>query len=201
MPNVNRPSGLTPVSYLNGSPWNGGGRVYCIRQANSQAFAIGDPVMLDGEADSNGIPSIQLATAGTGNLVLGAIVSGAGALNDGGAYGVPAESPLVIPAAKTRNYYVLVADDPNIIFEVQEDSAGGSSIAASSVGLNVNLLSGTNNGYVSGWTIQTSSVATGATLQMKLLRASRKPDNALGVYCKWECLINNHAFRPGVAGV
>lgn len=200
MPNLNKPFGLKPVRYASGGRWTGGGTIYCIRQSNTQAFAIGDPVTLEGEADANGIPSIVLATAGTGNPVLGAIVSGAGAPTDAGSFGVPADSPLVIPASKTRNYYVLVADDPDVVFEVQENSSGGA-IAASSVGLNVNLASGTNNGFVSGWTLASSSVATGATLQMKLLRAVRRPDNELGNFCKWECLINHHVFRGGTTGI
>lgn len=149
MPNPNKPSGLVPVSYLNGAPWTGGGRVYCIPDTDdTNAFAIGDPVDIAGGADSNGVPTITLATAGTGNPVLGCIVSGAGALSYGSSYGVPAESPIVIPATKARNYYVLVADDPNIIFEIQEE-ATGTALTAADVGLNGNLVSGTNNGYIS----------------------------------------------------
>lgn len=201
MANVSKAGGLIPVQYLNGSPWNGKGRVYCIPDTDdTNAFAIGDPVTLAGSADANGVPTITLATAGTGNLVLGAIVAGAGALEYGGAYGVPADSPIVIPAVKSRAYYVLVADDPNIIFEIQEDGDGGT-IAATSVGLNANLISGTNNGYVSGWELDSSSVAAGATLQCKILRAAQRRDNALGADCKWWVKINQHCFAAGAAGL
>ena len=200
MANANRPSGLAPVGYLNGAPWTGGGRVYCIPDSDdTNAFAIGDPVMLAGSADDNGIPTITLATAGTGNLVLGAIVSGAGALSYGSAYGVPQDSPIVIPAVKSRNYYVLVADDPNTIFEIQEDSVGGA-IAVTNIALNHNLASGTNNGYVSGWMLDSSGAATTATLQMKILQLAPRQDNAVGTYAKWWTIINNHAYRIGQAG-
>ncbi len=98
MANVNKPAGLSPVQYLNGAPWNGGGRVYCIPNTDdSNAYAIGDPVVLAGSADANGVPTITLATGGTGSSVLGPIVSGAGALVFGGAYGVPQDTPIVIP--------------------------------------------------------------------------------------------------------
>ncbi len=201
MSNSNRPSGLSPRAFLSGAKWNGAGRIYCIPDTDdTNPYAIGDPVVLAGDADANGIPTITLATAGTGNAVLGAIVSGAGAPNDGGMYGVPAQNQIVIPAVKSQSYYVLVADDPNIIFEVQEDSDGGS-IAAASVGLNVNLIAGTNNGYQSGWLLDSSSVLNTSTLQMKLLRAERTADNALGTYCKWLCLINNHVFKAGTTGI
>jgi len=200
MANVNRPSGLAPVGYLNGAPWTGGGRVYCIPDSDdTNAYAIGDPVMLAGSADSNGIPTITLATAGTGNQVLGAIVSGAGALNYGSSYGVPQDSPIVIPATKSRNYYVLVADDPNTIFELQEDSVGGA-IAVTNISLNHNLVAGTNNGYVSGWMLDSSGAATTATLQMKIIQLAPRQDNAVGEYAKWWCIINNHAYRIGQAG-
>lgn len=200
MANVNRPSGLAPVGYLNGAPWTGGGRVYCIPDSDdTNAYAIGDPVMLAGSADSNGIPTITLATAGTSNMVLGCIVSGAGALNYGSAYGVPQDSPIVIPATKTRNYYVLVADDPNTLFEIQEDSDGGA-IAVGDISLNYNLASGTNNGYVSGWQLDSSSKASTATLQLKIIQLAPRQDNAVGTYAKWWCIINNHAYRIGQAG-
>lgn len=202
MANPDKAGGLIPVGYLGGAPWSGKGRVYCIPDTDdTNPYAIGDPVVLAGSADAAGVPTITLATAGTGNRVLGPIVSGAGAMVYGGPYGVPAESPIVIPATKSRNYYVLVEDDPFVIFEIQEDGDAGT-IAAASVGLNVNLIAGANNGYVSTWELDSSSVATGSTLQCKLMRAAQKPDNALGSNCKWWVLINNHVFvTPGTTGI
>lgn len=200
MANVDRPSGLSPVMYLNGAPWNGKGRVYCIPSTSNEAFAVGDPVDIAGSADGNGVPTIALATAGTGNPVLGAIVSPAGAQVYGGEYGVPADTPVVIPAAKTRNYYVMVADDPNLIFEIQEVS-GGTAFTATEVGLNANLIAGTNNGYVSGWEVNNSGEATTATLQLRLLMLAQMSNNAFGEHAKWWVLINNHRYRIGQAGV
>lgn len=201
MPNVDKPAGLVPVQYLNGSPWNGGGRVYCIPDTDdTNAYAIGDPLVLAGGADSNGVPTVTLATAGTGNMVLGPMVSGAGALSYGSSYGVPQDSPIVIPATKTRNYYILVADDPNIIFQIQEVS-GGTPLAAGDVGLNANLVAGTNNGYISQWEVNNSGEATGATLQVKLLGLAQVQGNAFGEHAQWLVLINHHCYRPGQTGV
>ena len=207
MANANKPSGLVPVQYLNGSPWDGKGRVYCIPDTDdTNAYAIGDPVVLAGSSDANGVPTITLATGGTGNLVLGAIISGAGAPGYGQQYGVPTGTggppPIVIPATKTAAYYVLVADDPNIIFEIQEDN-DSSSLVAADVGENCNLIAGTNNGYISGWQLDSSSHATGSTLQMKLLRLAQYPagTNAFGTDAKWWTIINHHVFRPGQTGI
>ena len=200
MANADRPSGLSPVQYLNSAPWNGGGRVYCIPDTDdTNAYAIGDPVVLAGGADANGVPTITLATGGATNSILGAIVSGAGALSYGSTYGVPQDSPIVIPATKSRNYYVLVADDPNIIFEVQEVS-GGTALTAAEVGLNADLVAGTNNGYLSGWEVNNSGEGTGATLQVKLLGLAQRSDNAFGEHAKWLVLINLHCYRIGQVG-
>lgn len=200
MANANRPSGLSPVMYRNGSPWTGGGQVYCIPSTDTNAYAIGDPVTLAGSADAAGIPTVVLATAGTANVVLGAMLSGAGAPGFGQDYGIPAESAIVIPATKLRAYYILVADDPNIIFEIQEDSVGAN-LAATDVGSNANLVSGVNNGYISGWMLDSTPLAVTATLQLHIFRAAPRRDNAIGQYCKWWVGINNHAFAAGVAGV
>ena len=204
MANTSKPQGLAPVQYLNGAPWNNGGRVYCIPDTeDTNAYAIGDPVTLAGTADAAGIPTIILATAGTGNQILGPIVSGAGALVFGGQYGVPADTPIVIPATKSRSYYVLVCDDPNVIFEAQEDGLV-TPLVAGDTGNNVNLISGANNGYISGWQIDSDSKATTATLQLKLMGlayAPKQPANAFGQYAKWLVMINNHCYRVGQTGI
>lgn len=200
MANADRPSGLSPVQYLNGAPWNGQARTYCIPQTDdTNPYAIGDPVVLAGSADSRGVPTITLATAGTGNSVLGAIVS-----MGGGTYaGVHADpndlNTIVVPATKNRDYYVMVADDPNIVFEIQEVS-GGTALTAAEVSLNANLISGTNNGYVSGWEVNNSGETTTATLQLKLLMLAQRQDNAFGEHAKWWVLINNHCYRIGQVG-
>lgn len=201
MANVNKPCGLAPVMYLNGSPWNGKARMYCIPDTDDTLiYAIGDPVAYAGGADVNGVATITLATAGTGNPILGPIVSGAGALAYGASPGVPADSPLVIPATKSRNYYVMVADDPNIIFEAQEEVTGAA-LAATEVGLNANMVSGVNNGYSSTWEIDRTGPAVTATLQLRLLGLAQKPGNVFGDYAKWWVLINNHSYRIGQVGI
>lgn len=200
MANANTPMGLAPKEYLDGSPWNGAAHLYCILSADGNAYAIGDPVTLAGSGDDNGIANVTLATAGTGNPVTGVIVS-AGGLKNGGFMADPTDlNTTVIPATKTKNYYVMVCDDPNVLFEVQEDSVGNN-VAKTDLGNNFNLASGTNSGYLSGWLLDSSSAANTATLQLKLVRLAQRSDNAIGQYGKWLVKINNHTFGAGVAGV
>jgi len=200
MANVNAPAGLSPVQYKNGAPWTGGGRVYYIAAADVNAYAIGDPVTLSGSGDGNGVPGVTLATAGTASPVLGPIL-GSGGIVMGGAFTDPANiNTTVIPAAKTKGYYVLVCDDPNVIFEMQEGGAGAA-LSASNIGQNVNLLAGTNSGYFSGWTFNNATTGTGATLQLQLMGLALKAGNGFGQYAKWLVRINNHQYAAGVAGV
>ena len=205
MANVNRPAGLSPVRYLNGSPYNGAGNTYYIPSNDTNAYAIGDPMMFAGSADARGVASVTVATAGSTNLVLGSLLGAGGSVN-GAMFGDPLNlNTTVIPATKTHDYYVLIADDPNIIFEVQEVGTG-TAFSATEVGLNCSLVAtaGANNtghnGYVSGWLLDNSTEAATAALQMRILGLAQRSDNAFGQYAKYLCLINNHAFKVGAAG-
>lgn len=198
MPNTNAPFGLSPVEYLNGSKWNGQVRRYCIPQSDTNAYAIGDPLTLAGGADARGIATVVLATPGA--AILGPMM-GAGGLTYGGMSADPTNlNTTVIPATKTKPYYILVADDPGIIFEVQEANSG-TALDAAAVGLNGNLASGNNNGFLSGWVLSNSTEATTVTLDVKILGLSQKnPNNEYGLAAVWNVLINNHCYRPGAVG-
>ena len=198
MANPNKPAGLVPVQYLNGSPWFGQARTYYIAQADTNAYAIGDPVASSGSGDSNGVAGVTLATAGTGNAVRGAIV-GIGTKES-----LMADpnnlNTLIIPATKTQPYYVMVVDDPNVIFSIQEGNTT-TYLTAADIGSNANLFSGANNGFVSGWTLNNSGLAVTATLQLRILGLQRTIDNTFGQYAKWLVKINNHELAAGTAGV
>ena len=56
MANPDRPSGFTPVQYLNGAPWNGQARIYSIIAAYTTALYIGDPAIQIVQVDSVGVP-------------------------------------------------------------------------------------------------------------------------------------------------
>jgi len=200
MANVNKPTGLLPVGHLLGLEWSGKAREYYIASNDGSAYAIGDPVVLAGSADTNGVPSVTLATAGATHPLLGAIV-GWGVKE--GLMADPSNlDTTIIPATKTKGYYVMVSDDPYIIYEIQEYGVSGTSYAATDIGANANLKAGTNNGYVSGWTLDnTASAAADATYQVQLLGLSRRSDNAFGQYGKLLCRLNLHQFNAAVVGV
>lgn len=198
MANANTAFGLSPVEYLGGAPWNGQTRRYYIPSSDTNAYAIGDPVTLTGSADAAGVAGVVLATPGSG--MVGVIV-GMGGL----AYGGPSADPTnlnttVIPATKTKAYYVNVVDDPQVIFEVQEIGTG-TALDAAAVGLNANLVAGTNSGFLSGWLLTNTTEATTSTLDVKLLGLVQRSDNAFGAYAKWRVIMNNHVYRAGITGI
>lgn len=204
MANVNRPSGLSPVKYLGGADWDGKANMYYIAAADTNPFYIGDLVDLNQTADATrGIQGVTLATAG--NPAVGVIV-GIGTNPEGGPYINPANLDRVWrpSGAQSENYYALVVDDPNVIFEAQEDGVGGT-IAAANVSSNANFIyaAPATGVRVSGTMIDSSSVNTTSTLNLKLLGLVRRYEgngslNTFGSYAKWLCLINNHRYRAGI---
>lgn len=191
MANANIPRGLVPLAYSSGAPYSGGIQVYYVPPGSPNALFVGDPlVVLDGQADANGVPAVGIATAGASGYITGSMQ---GVANNAGelVQTVLQNSPVYLPAGQAG--YVYVADDPNLVFLVQEDSVGGA-LAAGAASKNINLVAGAGslvNGF-SGWQAQSSSAGTAATGQMRLLRAYQSIDNAVGANAKWLARINLH---------
>lgn len=197
MANANRPSGLSPVKHITGAPFNGQGNIYCILAADTNGYAIGDPVISGGSADGNGVASITIATA---TSAIRGVILGLGT-SEGGIFNPNNLNSTTRPAAaQTTNWYAIVADSPDIIFEVQEVT-GGTQLAAGDVGNNTNLVVGTNNGFQSGWQLDNATKGTTATLQCRILGLVRSQDNTFGAAAKWLVKINNHELSAGTAGV
>lgn len=197
MANLNKPFGLSPAGYMNGARWNEAGHLYYIPSNDTNAYAPGDPVTLGGDADTNGIPSISIGLAGA--TCIGAIMA-IGTNTRGGPYINPNDlTKIVAPATKASAYYALVADDPMTMFEIMEVFSG-TAFTSAEVGLNANFVAGTNNGFISAYTLDNTTEATTSTLNCKILRLSQKLNNAYGIGAVWQVLLNNHAFRTGVTG-
>lgn len=198
MANANQVSGFAPVRYLSGSPWNGAANLYCIKAADTAAYFVGDPVTTIGNAgsDGNGIPAVTLAAAGA--AVRGVIVG----IGKG-----PAGGPIVDFAnleavqrsagAKTVNYYCLVVDDPDVLFEIQEGVS--TALTEASVNRNANFHLGARTAGLPLSTVylDNSTVSTTSTLNCKLFGLAQRVDNAFGAYAKWLVKINNHEFSTG----
>lgn len=206
MANVSKPAGLRPVGYLSGSPWNGQARIYYVPATNATALFVGDPVTrLTASADANGVPSVAIGVAGAAicGVIVGVVVAKAGVSLQGTTIDLTRRSLPVSTAG-----YVLVADDPSILFEIEEGTtagAAGTALTAAAIGNNANfiVLAGSSTVGDSGTLLDNATEATTATLNLKLMSLAQREDNAFGARAKWIVKINNHQYAAGTgtAGV
>jgi len=185
MANVDRVNGLLPVKHLNGAPYNGAVNRYYVPAGNATPICVGDAVVSAGSADANGVADVARAAAG--DAIRGVVVGIEPETDEG----------LAFIAASTAGY-VLVADAPDIIFEIQEDS-GGAALAVTNVGQNADIVVGTPDTIVGRSAMELdSSTAVGATAQLRILGLSQREDNAIGDNAKWLVLINEHELKSTV---
>lgn len=209
MPNMNAPAGLAPVFYRNGNPWNGQARLYAIAATDTNPIYVGDPVKVTGSADTNGVQIVTLATAGA--TVRGVVVA-VGTVNAGG-LPYPQGGPLVNPndltktyrpsGAQSQVYYAMVVDDPDVVFEIQE-AYTATPIQASSMAKNANFVyaAPATGVYLSGVTLDPTTINTTATLNLKILGSPMRLDHTpYTTYQRFLVAINNHDFSGGIAGV
>ncbi len=189
MANANVARGLVPYRRTTGEPYNGAANIYYVPAAVASNIFIGDPVTwLTNAADANGIPSVTLATAGTSNNILGSMVG----IVSGGEPIVPVTRDLTIYHPASTAAYILVSDDPDLLYSVQENG----SMVQGAPGRNANLVSGAGSTItgISGWMLNSSTLAITNTLQMKIIRMLEQADNAVGTNAKWLCRINLNAL-------
>lgn len=197
MANTSRVNGFKPVKYMNGAPYNGQCTMYYVPASDNTAIFVGDLVKLGSTPDGSGVRGVTQAAAS--DACIGVVVGI-----------VPSMTNLDTPQyrAASTAAYVLVADDPNIIFEAQEDG-DTDPLEMVDAGLNVNFVvgSGSTTTGASGMQIDSNTEATGATLPLKLLQPVQRPDNELvsagQAYTRWLVKINNHQLgsHTGTAGV
>jgi hypothetical protein len=174
MANLDSPHGLIPLYRRGGGPIVS--NEYLKDLNGGTAIFIGDVVQR--EADQNIAPG---GTPGS-TLWLGVACN----------YG----------AASTQTNHQVV-DDPDVVFEVQED--GDSAVwAEADNGLNCNFIFGTGSSatFVSGHELDVSSKAVTATLDAKGLRRHGSLNNDYGLAnVKLEIIFNKHLLIPNTLGI
>lgn len=197
-------AGFRPVKHMNGSPYNGQVNRYMISASDSQVTNVGDFVQLSDNAalvDTVGFgvyPAVERIGSGTAVPIVGVIVGfevDYSNLN-AGAY-----------RAASGRRVALVADAADILFAGPQDAVGGV-VAAASVGLNVAINLGTAAStapFASGMSVDSSTVATTATLPLQVMGVTASPDNdetSTSRPAELLVRINTHAFNAaGLAGV
>lgn len=195
MSNLNTPFGLKPINE-NGSDWSGQGRLIAFNTDEANNIFLGDPIVPTGVTDSFGVPFCTLATAGAHPILGGFLGRTNGPAAGGNASATLLQNDHLYRTASILTYG-FVTDDPNQLFAVQEDSVGGAIAVANAGYSNGNLVSGSGNTStaMSGWQLQSSSVASGnSTFQIRVIGLLRGPDNAIGVNAKWMVRLNTPAL-------
>jgi hypothetical protein len=193
--NINKVRGFRPVRYLSGANWSGKVSRYVTDGAT--ALFVGDLVKLTTTGTSDGLRTIAQAAAS--DAVIGVVVGFEPNFADLNA------APYRL-ASTTR--VAMVVDDPNVLFEAQEDG-DTDPLEQADIGLNVNFVvgSGSTTTGLSGMQIDSDTHGTSATLPLKLMEVSQRVDNEFPsggtAYTCWFVKINNHQLgsSTGTAGV
>ena len=193
-------AGFRPVKHFNGSAWNGQVNRYMISASDTAVTNVGDFVQLGDDAalvDPNGgvYPAVERIGSGTAVPIVGCIVGfepDYTNLNAGN-----------YRAASTRRV-ALVADANDTIFAGSQDAIGGV-VAAASVGLNVAINLGSASSttpYASGMSVDSSTVATTATLPLQIVGVTAGVDNDVTSTSRpAEILVRVNTSAYGSAGI
>ena len=207
MSRVSRLNGFRPVKTITGAPYNGGANVYFVPASDSSVIMVGDLVKLLGDARAaTGAATVTRVSAGTDipvGVVVGILFSGVG-----DAQNVPPVTDLNTPVYRraSTDRYLLVADDPNIVYEAQYL---GTSVAAATITANVgqnaqvDVTAGSTASGASGMSVSTT-LGTTATLPLKIVGFPQRPDNIPGdTYFAYWVKLNTTSFSTGTgaAGV
>ena len=212
MANTSKINGFRPVKHVTGAPYNGQANIYGVASGDSTALFVGDVVKLAADGNAAGIQYVTAhaaGVAGTGQPALGVVV---GVINtkldpvDGrmSAGSISLDTPVYRPGSVEQ--YVLVADAPDLIYEVEATAAGSAySFAVADIGQNANIFAGSGSTSTgnSAHSLNMSDKGTAATLPFKIVGVSKKIDNEVtGNYTKVLVQINNHQFKSvGTVGV
>lgn len=204
MANANIARGLMPYRHYDGSYWNGSGNVYFVPSTYATALFIGDPVdIASASNDANGVPAVTIAASGT--PFIGSVIG----IVNGGYPQITVTRDLAIYRVASVAQYILVSDDPTLLYMIQDDASAQATAPKLWPGKNANLVTGTGStitGY-SGWQLAASTVATTSTLDVKIMRSLDQADNAIGtaantnMNAKWLVKMNNSRLSYQTAGV
>jgi hypothetical protein len=203
MANTSKIRGFIAVKHTTGAPYNGQANLYAVAAADATALFVGDPVKLDGSANAAGVATVSKATAGAS--VLGVIVGlvtakldpVTGAMSAGS---IALDTPQFRAASTAA--YVLVADAPDVVYEVEAVTGANAAYAflAADTGLNADLatVAGSTTTGVSAAALDMATKAATATLQFKILGAVPRVDNEpTGNSTKLLVKINNAVMGGG----
>lgn len=167
--------GLKPIRYKSGAPYNGASNRYSVAAGETNNIFIGDPVIISGTGDADGVPGVALAIAG--DRITGVVVG----------FSAKGSATAGSTTALNRGYraaseadYLLVADDPALLFAIEEDAVGGA-LATTDIGNNADLVAAAGSTYTkrSGYMLDSSTKAT-TSAQVRIVGFDQTVNNTIG---------------------
>jgi len=184
MANVNAPFGARPVGHLNGSPYNGQCNLYYIPASNGDALHVGDFVISAAQGDANGVPGVDKAAAGNTprGIIVGVLGVYPGVSMAGAALNL--EQAGYIAAANADARYVLVADEPDLVFEIQT-GATATNLVVTKLNYNFDItvaVPSPATNPLSATIVDNSTITTTSSRVFKMRGLARRPNNTVGAY-------------------
>ena len=181
MANVNAPRGFRPVRYSDGKPYMGAVNKYY--KSASVILGVGDPVVrTTGSTDPQAIGA-SVTRATVGSYVTGHIVA---------FDAIPASLSQVGYMLAADTGYVYVADELDMVLEVQEGGSG-TALTAANIGQSINAITAVNANTTIGtslFQIDNATVTTASTGTYVIVGLVQRADNVLGQYAKWLVKVN-----------
>jgi len=192
MANVDRVNGFKPVGHKSSASYNGQATEYWIKSDYAVNLFVGDAVeLVTGSSNTDGLPEIQQSIAGNVNtvgVIVGFKVNRANAKTEHPGYS----------AASTEDI-ALVCDDPEVIYEVQENGNGG--VAMINSLCDHVVAAGSTTTGASGMELASSTSGT-ADGQWRVLQASRRLDNEpANTNAKWLVMLAEQERRAASTGL
>lgn len=167
-------SGFFPVQNISGSPYSGKVQRYAVDATHATLLARGDLIVETGNTDTlTGLSKVDAISAGTGNRILGAIVSIESDYGDLEMEGLPA----------LKAGYVYCSVDPDTLYKVK---TSGGTLAANDIGGNlpvdVTAATATGNLVNSNMTVNATGNALATTEQVRVVSIPTSPALASPTY-------------------
>ena len=194
MANKDAPFGFRPTKMLGGAPFNGGQTEYGIATTYDTNIFTGDAV----ELHSDG--TVTLAVANEVNIL--GVFNGCFYTDSTGA---PNWSKYWPADTTSTDAVAFVVDDPNVLFEVQEDSTNIGASWPANRGSNANFVSTHSGSTKTGRSKQEldSSDIAASVKNFRVVELSKDPDNSdtASANCNFLVRLNEGLYYNNAAGI
>lgn len=193
MANTTQPSGFTPVKYRSGAAYSGETMKVIVLASDTNAFYKGDMLKFTGESGvgDDGVTYSVVTKAAAADTRLAGAVTGISPID-----GSVTDFRRFIPSGtKPNNITLMVPQDRDVLYEVQENNVGGS-LTGGAVESNIDFVVGTPTDATgqSGSMIASNTVNIDSGLPFRIVQLKNSLDNEIGADARWYVTINQDAY-------